>query len=151
MYWNLLVVLKKGLISSTPVCANLCPLWILASRKSTSVSCMLWVYFKLGCCSFSAAINRSSFSLPCVHIIKMSSMYLFQSWGCSVWLSRNSFSMEAIKMLAKVGANFVPIAVPHICLYILSANSKMLCLRIICMRLLRFFLSESVSGNLSKW
>jgi len=51
---------------------------------------------------------------PCVHIIKMSSIYLFQSSGVrwvGAWVRREC-SRSDRKMLAKEGAMRVPMAVP---------------------------------------
>lgn len=65
-----------------------------------------------------------------VQMTKMSSRYLFQRSGCLSEVVRNSSSMDAINRFAKVGASFVPMAVPQTCLYIFPANVKILCLAV---------------------
>ena len=62
-----------------------------------------------------------SSSLPCAQIMKMSSMYLkFQVCGVVVFLC-SWLGIESTNRFANVGANFVPMAVPHFYLYIMHA------------------------------
>ena len=147
MYWNLFVGLKNGLMSKMPFSRNLLPLCMWASRKSICCSCASQVNVRFGWCEFKCVMKFLSSSLPCVQIMKISSMYLFQVCGFLVHLARNSCSTESMKRFANVGANFVPMAVPHFCLYIFPANSKMLCSSIIRMRLAILSLSPFSSGK----
>ena len=116
MYWNLFVGLKNGLMSKMPFSRNLLPLCMWASRKSICCSCASQVNVRFGWCEFKCVMKFLSSSLPCVQIMKISSMYLFQVCGFLVHLARNSCSTESMKRFANVGANFVPMAVPHFCL-----------------------------------
>ena len=115
--------------------------------KSICCSCASQVNVRFGWCEFKCVMKFLSSSLPCVQIMKISSMYLFQVCGFLVHLARNSCSPESMKRFANVGANFVPMAVPHFCLYIFPANSKMLCSSIIRMRLAILSLSPFSSGK----
>ena len=56
-----------------------------------------------------------SVSVVSVQMMKMSSMYLATVWGWMGCVSRKDLMMEDIKMLAIVGENAAPIAVPFIC------------------------------------
>ena len=91
------------------------PLKIVRSRKLTLVvecSCVKW---RLGWKVFRSCRNDASVSAVSVQMMKMSSMYRVKVSGLIFCVCRNEVMMEDIKMLAIVGENAAPIAVPLIC------------------------------------
>ena len=67
-----------------------------------------------------------SFSSPCVHIKKISSMYLSHTKGCNCCVSKKLASNLSKKKHAYGGANLLPIAVPETCCLTLLLKSNQL-------------------------
>lgn len=93
--------------------------WPLSTLRSTSrkvavVGDMEWVNFSVeALLRSSRKVSRDS--LPCCHIIKMSSMNLRHKRGWYFCLAKNSVSVSPMVRLAYEGAILVPMAVPHFC------------------------------------
>uniref|UniRef100_A0A1X7UFW3 Uncharacterized protein n=1 Tax=Amphimedon queenslandica TaxID=400682 RepID=A0A1X7UFW3_AMPQE len=95
------------------------------SRKFTAVSDCVVVNLICGWKLLSSDRNLSR-SLFLGHTINMSSMYLRMNKGLSEVEDKNFLSSVDIKILATVGENAAPIAVPFLCKKVMSANSKKL-------------------------
>ena len=67
-----------------------------------------------------------SYSSPCVHTKKISSMYLNRTRGCNCYASRKLVSNLPMKRHAYGGADLLPIAVPETWYLVLLLKPKKL-------------------------
>ena len=91
------------------------PLYMVRSKKSIVLEECSCVKCRLGWNLFRSSRNHVSSAVDLVQIMNMSSMYILTRSGWMGCVSKNSFKMMDINILAIVGEKGAPIAVPLIC------------------------------------
>ena len=119
-------------------------LYTVRSRKlqdCEAISAVNFIFFFGSLLRF----DRNVWSLSGVwgQIINTSSMYLFQRLGLLAWLVRKFSSTSPMYMVARAGANLVPIARPHSCVKVRLSDWKIL--------FFRTYLKRSRRNTLRGW
>ena len=114
MYWKVSVVLKCVRTSRIESLLNLTPLYTIVSKNVVSVSEISAINFNVGWKLFAFRRNYSISFLLVSHAEMTSSINLFQKTGLMLLCPNISFSILAMKMLAKATAIFVPMCVPWV-------------------------------------
>ena len=114
MYWKVSVDLKCVRTSRIESLLNLTPLYTFVFKNVVSVSEISAVNLIVGWKLFAFRRNSSISFLLVSHADMTSSINLFQKIGLMLPCPRFSFSILAMKMLAKATVIFVPMAVPWI-------------------------------------